>query len=116
MIGIKKSPEELRKLIAKRLEKRLKQGMIAEVKKLRDPPAGGRVSWKQLEEIGLEYKFVEQYLQNKISKQEMIDSLQKAIEHFARRQMTWFKKDSRIHWISNFTQASRLISQRQFQG
>ncbi|MCH8987141.1 tRNA (adenosine(37)-N6)-dimethylallyltransferase MiaA [Patescibacteria group bacterium] len=101
MIGIKKSPEELKILIAKRLEKRLKQGMIAEVKKLHDPPAGRGVSWKRLEEFGLEYTYIAQYLQNKISKQEMANSIQKQSERFARRQMTWFKKDPRIHWIQS---------------
>ena len=109
MIGIKKSPEELHKLIAQRLEIRLKQGMVQEVKKLHN----SGVSWKRLEEFGLEYTYIAQYLQNKISRQKMIDSIQKQSEHFTRKQMQWFKKDQRIHWISNFTEANRLISQRQ---
>jgi len=107
MIGIKKSPKELKKLIAKRLEKRLKQGMIQEVRKLHD----SGVSWKRLEEFGLEYKFVAQYLQNKISKQEMLNSIQKQSEHFARRQMTWFKRDPRIHWTKDYKEAERLLKE-----
>ncbi|MCH7604602.1 tRNA (adenosine(37)-N6)-dimethylallyltransferase MiaA [Patescibacteria group bacterium] len=101
MLGIKKSPAELKKLIHNRLLWRLKAGMIAEVKKLHD----SGVSWKRLEEFGLEYKFVAQYLESKISKQEMIDSIEKEILQFARRQMTWFKKDPRIKWIKNSTEA-----------
>jgi len=104
-IGVKKSPEELKKRIQKRLLKRLKQGMVAEVKKLH---ATG-VSWKRLEEFGLEYRYIAQYLQQKISYQEMIAILQKAIEDFARRQMTWFKRDPRIHWTTSYREAEKLV-------
>ncbi len=103
-IGIKKSPEELKKLIQKRLQKRIK-GIITEVKKLH---ASG-LSWKRLEEFGLEYRFVAQYLQNKLTYQQMIDKLQKEIEYFAKRQMTWFKRDKKIYWIENQKEAERLI-------
>ena len=107
-IGIKKSPEELKKNIQKRLLKRLKNNaMIKEVKKLR---ASG-LSWKRLEEFGLEYRFVAQYLQKKIAKSEMINKIQKESEHFSKRQMTWFKKDQRIHWITNQKEAEKLIKQ-----
>jgi tRNA dimethylallyltransferase len=37
----------------------------------------------------------------------MIKKLQKDIEHFAKRQMTWFKKDKRIKWVKNFREAQR---------
>ncbi len=104
-IGIKKSPQELKKLIRKRLLKRLRQGMIKEVKKLRD----SGISWKRLEDFGLEYRWIAKYLQKKISYQEMIRRLQKDTEHFAKRQMTWFKKDKRIYWIKNEGVAKKLV-------
>jgi tRNA dimethylallyltransferase len=103
-IGILKSKPELQKLIAKRLQKRV-TGIIKEVKNLR---AQG-LSFKRLEELGLEYKYAALYLQEKINKTEMINLLQKEIEHFAKRQMTWFKKDSTIFWIKNQRQAEKLI-------
>ena len=96
IIGIKKPKEELKKLIEKRLLKRLNKVLINEVKKLKKQG----VSWKRLESFGLEYRWVAYYLQNKITYQEMIEKLQKDIEHFAKRQMTWFKKDKRIKWIT----------------
>ena len=105
LLGLKKPKEELKKLIKKRLLKRLRQGMIAEVKKLKKEG----LSWKHLEEFGLEYKWVAFYLQKKISKKEMIENLQKEIEKFARRQMTWFKKDKRIKWVKDYCQAKKLI-------
>ncbi len=100
-IGVKKSPEELKKLIQKRLVKRLKNdAMIKEVKKLHRT-----LSWKRLEEFGLEYRFVAQYLQNKISYEEMKNRIQLESEHYTKRQMTWFKRDKRIKWIRADKQA-----------
>jgi len=106
IIGIKKSPEELKKLIQKRLLKRLQPPkMIDEVKKLKK----SGLSWKRLEEFGLEYRYVAQYLQEKISHQEMMEKIQKESEKFVKRQMTWFKRDKRIKWIKNFKEAEILL-------
>ncbi len=103
-LGVKKSPQELKKLIAKRLQKRLKQGMIAEVKKLRRQG----LSWQRLDDFGLEYRWIAKFLRKIISREEMISRLQKEIEHYAKRQMTWFKRDKRILWTDNKRQAHVL--------
>lgn len=105
IIGINKPEKELKQLIKKRLDSRLKKGMLKEVKTLH---ASG-ISWRRLEEFGLEYRFIAQYLQNKISKKEMIEKLQREIERFVKYQMRWFKKDNRIHWIRTKKQAKRLL-------
>ncbi|MBI3337060.1 MAG: tRNA (adenosine(37)-N6)-dimethylallyltransferase MiaA [Candidatus Staskawiczbacteria bacterium] len=108
-IGIAKSKDEIKKLINKRLLKRLNQPnggkMVLEVKNLKT----SGLSFKRLEEFGLEYRFVAQYLQNKITYQEMVDKLKKEIENFAKRQMTWFKRDKRVHWIKNYKEAEELV-------
>jgi len=105
MIGIKKEKKELSSLIRRRLLRRLKRGMIAEVKKLKK----SGLSWKRLEEFGLEYRWVARFLQKKLNYQEMLKKLQKDIEHFAKRQMTWFKKEKRIQWIKNQKETEKLI-------
>lgn len=104
-IGIKKDKEELKKRIEKRLLKRIKQGMVEEVKKLRK----SGVSWQRLEEFGLEYRFISQYLQKKIKYDEMISNIQRESEQYAKRQMTWFKKDKRIKWVENYSQIKKLV-------
>jgi len=107
-IGIKKSPQEFKRAIKNRLLKRLKNNtLINEVKKLHK----SGLSWKRLEEFGLEYKFVAQYLQDKITWQEMINKTQTESEHFVKRQMTWFKRDKRIHWVNNYKKAEKLVKQ-----
>ena len=104
IIGVKKSPQELKKLIKKRLLKRLKIGMLTEAKRLKK----SGVSWKKLEDFGLEYKYLALYLQKKLDFQQMVVRLQKEIEHFAKRQLTWFKRDKRIHWVKKITEAEKL--------
>lgn len=111
-IGIKKSPEKLKMLIKKRLLKRLKprtrinsvrgkQGLIEEVKKLHNPPAGGGLSWKRLDDLGLEYRYVSRYLRGLTTEKEMIELILKESWRYAKRQMTWFKKNKNIIWINN---------------
>ncbi len=78
----------LKKRIHDRLLKRMKTGMVAEVERLHDQG----MSWKRLEALGLEYRYLALYLQNKISKQDMLAQLEMAIWHYAKRQRTWFKK------------------------
>lgn len=105
IIGIEKPKKQLNKLIKKRLLKRLRQGMLNEAKKLRK--AG--VSFKRLEEFGLEYRYMAYYLQEKMDYKTMISKLQKETEHYAKRQMTWFKKDKRTKWVNNYKQAKTLV-------
>ncbi len=80
--------EVLKQRIHDRLLKRMKTGMLAEVKRLYDEG----VSWKRLESLGLEYRYLALYLQKKLSKTEMLTQLEFAIWHYAKRQRTWFKK------------------------
>ena len=81
--------------------------MVAETKNLRK----SGLSWKRLEEFGLEYRYASQYLQKKISHREMIEKIQKESEQFAKRQMTWFKRDKRIQWVKNKKEAEELTRQ-----
>lgn len=84
--------------IDKRLDERLSQGMIEEVKGLLDKG----VDPNQLMAYGLEYKFVTQHLLGILTYDEMRTLLANAIHQFAKRQMTWFrgmeKKGAVIHW------------------
>jgi len=105
MVGIKKDSRVLKKLIKTRLFKRLKKGMIAEVKRLKK----SGISWKRLEEFGLEYRWIAKFLKKKISFLEMTERLQKDIEHFSKRQMTWFKRDQKIRWVKNYKEAEKLV-------
>lgn len=94
-IGLKVPREELKKKIKTRLLKRLRSGMIAEARRLR---AQG-LSWKRMEELGLEYRYLARFLQGKMDKSAMIKKLEIEIGRYAKRQMTWFRRDTRIRWF-----------------
>lgn len=94
-IGIKLPEANLKQNIKKRLIKRLKMGMVAEAVGLHKQG----LSWKRMELLGLEYKYMALYLQKKISKAEMLAGIEKASSKYAKRQMTWFKRDKNIKWF-----------------
>ena len=85
----------LKQRIDDRLEARLKAGMVDEVRALLDDG----VSEEFLLKLGLEYKYLTWYLTGKIGYEQMVEELGNAIKKFAKRQMTWFRRDPRIHWL-----------------
>ncbi len=99
IIGIGIDREERRKKITRRLETRLKEGMIDEVKAILD----SGVSPEDLIYYGLEYKYLTNYLLGNLTYGQMFSELEVAIHQFAKRQMTWFRgmerKGFAIHWI-----------------
>jgi len=104
-VGINPPKEILEKKITLRLKSRIKQGMIKEVKDL----LNSGVTKKRLHDFGLEYRWVGNYLNNKITRQEMEVGLLRDIIKYSKRQMTWFKKNKEIHWIKNEREAEKLV-------
>ena len=114
-IALHPGEEILKKKIKTRLVKRLKAkgkgNLINEVKKLRKDG----LSWKRLEALGLEYRYVALFLQNKITRTQMQAELEKEIWHYAKRQLTWWKSDKRINWLYNpklYYQTSKNLCQK----
>ena len=98
-IGTLVSREERVHRIDVRLEERLKEGLVEEVRNLmKTVPADDLIYY------GLEYKFVTEYLLGKYSYDDMVMFLGNAIHQFAKRQMTWFRGMERdgvvIHWVN----------------
>lgn len=96
-LGVTWERETLCERIDERLERRLSEGMVEEVQSLLD--AG--VSEAFLRGLGLEYRLITQYLTGEIkSLEEMTALLSTRIKQFAKRQMTWFRRDPEIHWLA----------------
>lgn len=99
IIALSPPKDILHKRIEKRLKERLEQGMIDEVRCLREEG----VSFKRLEGFGLEYRWCARFLQGKISREEMEVKLKKDIERYAKRQLTFLRRLERsglgIEWI-----------------
>ena len=86
----------------------LKKGLLAEVRKLKS----SGLSWQRIENFGLEYREVSQYLQGKLSKTQMTEQSVRATKDFSRRQLTWFKKDERVHWFYKSRPALAFLAGR----
>lgn len=95
-IGIDISKEQLHHSIHVRLLERIDQGMIEEVQKLHE--AG--MTHERMESLGLEYRYIARYLQGQITKEAMLEELETKIRQFAKRQMTWLKRDDSIQWFA----------------
>ena len=95
-LGVSWPRDVLAKRIDERIEMRLEQGMIEEVQGLLD----SGVSTEFLLGLGLEYRFITQYLTGEVpDKGEMLAKLAQAIRKFAKRQMTWFRRNPDIVWL-----------------
>ena len=103
-IGLDVPLPTLYERIALRLTKRMRAGMVSEVKHLREEG----VSAKRMEALGLEYRFISRYLNKEVSKAQMLDELETEIKQYAKRQYTWFRREKRIHWIEYTDQVKAL--------
>lgn len=95
-LGVSFSRDTVCRRIDQRLLARLDAGMVEEVAALRRQG----VSDAFLEGLGLEYRYILRYLQGILpSEDALIDELGRAIKRFAKRQVSWFKKDKDVHWL-----------------
>lgn len=93
IIGLDTDYSILQNRIKTRIEKRLDQGMIKEVEDLLKE---NKVDHTRLQKLGLEYKFISDYLTGILSIDEFKEKLYFAIIHYAKRQKTWFKNNKEL--------------------
>ena len=108
IIGVDIDRELRREKITRRLKTRLDEGMVEEVRSLLNegiPP-------ENLTYYGLEYKFVTEYLTDKLTYDEMFTRLEIAIHQFAKRQMTWFRGMERRGFKINWVEASLSMEEK----
>lgn len=94
-IGLALPKEDLASRIEVRLKARLRRGMLAEARRLH---ASG-LSFKRMEELGLEYRYMARHLRGDLSRAEMEAELLREILRYAKRQATWFRRDKNIVWL-----------------
>ncbi len=80
--------------INKRVDIMIKEGLIEEVKQLKEKYNHFPTAMQ-----GLGYKEVVEYLEGKIDKEEMIEKIKKETRHYAKRQLTWFRRYEQITWL-----------------
>lgn len=103
-IGVKIDKKTLNRRINQRVDKMIKTGLVEEVKGL------VKEFSPQLPAMsGIGYREIIQYLDNKISLEEAKELIKLHTRQYAKRQMTWFKRDKRIKWVKNYQSARKLI-------
>jgi tRNA dimethylallyltransferase len=110
LLGIDWPREVLYRRIDARVDERMRQGMVQEVQRLLDE----EVSYERLEALGLEYRYISYLLRGKFkTEDEMVERLKYAIHDFTRRQLTWFRKDKRIIWVTgvDWERAYQVVSE-----
>lgn len=104
-IGLQASLDNLSEKIEKRVDKRIKDGVEEEIKKL----ISSGISWDSQAMASLGYRQWRDYFDDKINKQTVIDNWKKEELRYAKRQLTWFRKDPRVDWYDsskkNFTES-----------
>ncbi|MFA5967580.1 MAG: tRNA (adenosine(37)-N6)-dimethylallyltransferase MiaA [Patescibacteria group bacterium] len=104
-IGITRPRPEIKQRIVNKITEMYKQGLVKETKKLL--AKGYDFTKPAFSALG--YKHILGYLQHKITLHEALDRMRQDTQRYAKRQMTWFKRDPRIHWIKDYTEAETLI-------
>lgn len=104
-IGLTTSRENLYKIINKRVDKMIDNGLVQEVKNLYTNYPKSKILKRA---IG--YKEIIDYLENKITLEEAVDEIKKNSRHYAKRQYTWFNNKMDIKWFEvNFNYFNETI-------
>jgi tRNA dimethylallyltransferase len=108
--GFNWNRETLYKNIDRRVDEMIEKGLVEEVKNILEK--GYDKNLNSLNTVG--YKEIIQYLESEISLERAIALIKRNTRHYAKRQMTWFRKDERIRWfevkdLSDLHQIAEII-------
>jgi len=104
-IGLKLDTKNLEQKIIRRIEKMIENGLIKENKKLLK-----KYGSKPYSMSGIGYKEIIPYINNEISLEQSKELIKIHTHQYAKRQMTWFKRDKTIEWIENYSETEKLIN------
>jgi len=104
-IGLELDKKTLEKRINQRVDKMFKAGLVEEVKKLAqkyspDLPSMSGISYQEI---------IQSFGSNASKTNQAKELIKQHSRQYARRQLTWFKRDKRIKWVKNYSQAEKLI-------
>ncbi len=107
-IGLELSKELLQERIITRIQNRI-PALFDEIKKLHN----SGVSYERLHSFGLEYRYGSEHVQGNITLDEFNELLSTKTWQFAKRQMTWFKRNSEINWFNPINDQQKILKQVQ---
>ncbi len=105
-IGLSVSREVLNERIDTRVDEMIARGLIDEVRRLKD-----RYGCEIESMTGIGYRQICRFLSGEQTLSEAIEEVKKDTHHYAKRQMTWFKRDGRIVWIEPGTSVEQIVEE-----
>lgn len=105
MIAIKRERDELRERIHLAVEAYIEAGWLDEIRSIRD----SGVDWDAPAMTSLGYRELGTYIRGECKLDEAIKKTKDATWQYAKRQLTWFKRDKRIHWVKDENEAEQLV-------
>lgn len=105
-LGLAVPREILIKRINKRVDQMMQHGLVAETNKL-----ASKYPWDLPSMSSLGYKQLGMYLRKEITEEQAVERIKIETRQYAKRQMTWFKRDDSIKWITTLNQARVQIRQ-----
>ena len=97
--------EKLYERIEQRVDSMIEQGLIEEVKQILNKYHTFPTAMQ-----GLGYKEVVEYLEGSCTKEEMIEKIKKETRHYAKRQLTWFRKNKETIWLDGEKSTDENVS------
>lgn len=94
LIGLELDEVRLTENITKRTHERINEGMIEEAERLKK-----EIGLTRMKELGLEYRDLADFLEGNYTKEELVEKIIRSDLNYSKRQIRWFKKDSRIVWL-----------------
>lgn len=106
MIGVKREREELKERINLAVEAYVEAGWIDEIRRLHKSGIG----WDAPAMTSIGYRELGAYIRGECTLEEAIERTKRATWQYAKRQLTWFKRDTRIHWVKDEAEAFKLVA------
>jgi len=105
LVAFKREREELRERINQAVEAYVEAGWLDEIRRLRK----SGIAWEAPAMTSIGYRELGAYLRGETTLEKAIELTKRATWHYAKRQLTWFKRDQRIHWITTEEEAEALV-------
>lgn len=105
LIGIKRSKEELKERIEMAIDQMILRGWVKEVEKLHRHG----VPWNAPAMTSIGYREIGAYLRGEIPLETAIERTKRATGQYTKRQITWFKREGRVHWVKDAAEAARVV-------
>lgn len=105
-IGVAIDKELLYERIDLRVDKMVERGLVQEIESLLKQ----KYSWDLPSMSGIGYRQFKDYFDGNATLEESVEGLKRDTKRYARRQMTWFKRDKRIVWCDSYEQAEEKVA------